>query len=865
MEDKRARDFFVPHFFVGRPMAYGQGSLAGARQNAVPPNPEDPLKEFDTKISAEFPTTMQLKLKSSSTGLTSKTIALNTILVVLGAIAEDLLNKNSVSPEEEKVKLAWQSLVDYRRMLEHQKGVGVRSRVHHANALIWPFALIFDLFKRTDPHTIPEYEKDENLLKKSWNVLCNISLLANHPTIMALFAKRVSKPIFAGKPLLFIFTLRNLLVKLAFYTQMNLAVIKTLQEQFRESNYKWINDSSAKDAYVFVGFNRLMSPQNTVGVSLSSDIDYKLVFNPSVIQKQPRGKLDKRDMKNIVDALQAAQKGLVDQFQDEAGMVLEVMGFTTKDLKQLGVELVKFDAERNFLASIYYNNAYITGSEKVFEEFKLILKTYKDRNNFIIAERTWIQYLGETDKGSITVIKNLEKLRDVIDACAPTLTNLLNQNRRVTVPADNGTRQIVPFQNWFVGTTGFTWDSNDTTQSTRLWVQSPVLFYIILSFKVDTSNDRSEKFEGMKENLVRVKAVRTALDNAPIFKVKSVISFTGRLISKNIMLERVSQAFKLGQVAKVLKELVDKDYLRSHKTGKLIRVALTPGFGRACLQQIGSTLVTHETPRWRFSLKYVCCRLNDFFDSVPNFADYQLWCKTSNKNELTEKEEATAKLVYDLAKELALVVNIFALSMQNSIYQLAFKRKDFRDDKEDYTVKRIPATHLQIDSLYARLTNTQYEEMVNRGPLRDILDEAYDKFAEIKTGASLSSSDPLPRSEFVDGVDVDSLITSLVEALQKIIKSKDFDELLLSDRSDTRLVKSFKAKARMVKGKITSLRQAAPRAAIAKLMESAANLNEAEVHELDPYSIVFMTMREFWEELFHFAEMVGKMIHPRIN
>ena len=56
---------------------------------------------------------------------------------------------------------------------------------------------------------------------------------------------------------------------------------------------------------------------------------------------------------------------------------------------------------------MFHNNVLISGSEVVYMKFIDIIQKYiKNRqNNFVLARRTHRQYLGETDKGSILVIK----------------------------------------------------------------------------------------------------------------------------------------------------------------------------------------------------------------------------------------------------------------------------------------------------------------------------------------------------------------------------------------------------------------------------------------------------------------------------
>jgi hypothetical protein len=88
--------------------------------------------------------------------------------------------------------------------------------------------------------------------------------------------------------LLFTFALRHILTKLAFHTVLKKTVTDTLRAAVN-AEYRWTPNSGAtpwENAIAFVGFNRLMSPNNSAGASISSDIDFKLVFDPSVVQNR---------------------------------------------------------------------------------------------------------------------------------------------------------------------------------------------------------------------------------------------------------------------------------------------------------------------------------------------------------------------------------------------------------------------------------------------------------------------------------------------------------------------------------------------------------------------------------------------------
>ena len=73
----------------------------------------------------------------------------------------------------------------------------------------------------------------------------------------------------------------NILARLAFNI---FCYLRDEIEGKQGSTFHWRQGTaSPSEAFAFVGSNRLLSPNNATGVSLSSDIDYKLVFQPSVI------------------------------------------------------------------------------------------------------------------------------------------------------------------------------------------------------------------------------------------------------------------------------------------------------------------------------------------------------------------------------------------------------------------------------------------------------------------------------------------------------------------------------------------------------------------------------------------------------
>lgn len=113
-----------------------------------------------------------------------------------------------------------------------------------------------------------------------------------------------------------------------------------------------------------VGFNRLMSGNNDRGASLSSDVDFKLVFddisfkteikrlNPKLTEPQLQQVADKAQ-EQMIKTLKAAKN---DVFEGKMNLTLEVADFTVKTLSKLEAEAGTDKTEQNFLATVMYNS-----------------------------------------------------------------------------------------------------------------------------------------------------------------------------------------------------------------------------------------------------------------------------------------------------------------------------------------------------------------------------------------------------------------------------------------------------------------------------------------------------------------------------
>jgi hypothetical protein len=271
-------------------------------------------------------------------------------------------------------------------------------------------------------------------------VIAGLSRLVMYPKVIEQLVLQSAAPLLQdfSDPLLFAFVVRNILARIAFHTVVNLAVLKAFSTVGDEdSEYRWRSNRSNSlfDTFTILGFSRLFSAKNRVGISLSSDLDYKLVFEAKSIITKDYKDLSEEQKKEFVTKLNQAQKNLKNRFDNQAGMLLEVEDFTTREMLAIDEDLKEKGTEKNFLASIYYNNVRITGSPDLYKDFTNILVAYKresargNTEDFIIAKRTWTQYLGETDKGSMTVIQHLVDMKKMLVACAPTLVDIGSNDR----------------------------------------------------------------------------------------------------------------------------------------------------------------------------------------------------------------------------------------------------------------------------------------------------------------------------------------------------------------------------------------------------------------------------------------------------
>jgi hypothetical protein len=396
----------------------------------------------------------------------------------------------------------------------------------------------------------------------------------------------------------------------------------------------------------------------------------------------------------------------IDKF-DKARLTLEVEDFTTKDLAEVAEVLKKFQAEQNFYASMLKNNCLICGNKYLYAEFigKVEAFANKSSNNFILAKKTFAQYLGDSDKGSILAIKHLDLFKKVVEECAKPLKALVD-----TVA---GTPALYTFCNEtnFERKAFFALPDSKGNDQKGDWLTSQLVFY-----KLTKPQDGDET---VLDALVADPKVIVAV-NAVAHLFPSISGTK----PKNIIL----------RIAKLLKGITDDEILTFEESNRIHYRPHDPKISQNFWYQIGSPMAAKEVVKkkgvkvkkngstiWVITIKFVCCRLSDFFSSVP-LSEYQKW-----------NTSATAQTTYDDAKLIANAINVFALKLQTAIYLVCTHRS---------AQSAIAASHQTIDNLYSRVTKNEFYELLvqktrERGGIREAVETLVVSLAGILSAAIL--------------------------------------------------------------------------------------------------------------------------------
>jgi len=320
-----------------------------------------------------------------------------------------------------------------------------------------------------------------------------------------------------------------------------------------------------------VGFNRLMSENNLLGASLSSDVDFKLVLD----DVQLKADLVKKGMSPeeadvAIDKVKQSMIGVLKttqtKFEEDFHLTLEVQDFTVKKISTLQTEAGKDQVEQNFLATVLHNHSFMSGDEGVKDKFiGIIQDSLKFKE---IASRNFEQNLGDSDKGSIRAIKNLSamdgvlKLSSQLITSTPKLKEQFIASLEAKLPADSPIRKM---------------DYKNSEILKQIMYENPSLVKSCLTHEIKTE-------------LLKVPELTHALGEVDMFK-------------------KVNQEDKLGLVLKVTGTFT-----------KQVDGVVNRNF-------IGSPNL-NPADNCIFSVKFAGCRLNDALDMIPK----PVFCLTDGRD-----------------------------------------------------------------------------------------------------------------------------------------------------------------------------------------------------------------------------------------
>ena len=174
-----------------------------------------------------------------------------------------------------------------------------------------------------------------------------------------------------------------------------------------------------------IGFNRLMSGENLLGASLSSDVDFKLVIDDVALARELPTYRTNETVESVNEKIRQVLRKTKKEFDAKFRLTLEVESFTVKTLSDVAKQMANSEQERNFSATVINNQTLMSGNPAVQKSYKDIISA---RVGNEIASRSWTQNLGESDKGSLEVIRSLpsfeDALRDIGKAVAADTQNL---------------------------------------------------------------------------------------------------------------------------------------------------------------------------------------------------------------------------------------------------------------------------------------------------------------------------------------------------------------------------------------------------------------------------------------------------------
>lgn len=259
--------------------------------------------------------------------------------------------------------------------------------------------------------------------------------------------------------------------------------------------------------------------------------------------------------------------------------------FTTKAITEVKQVLKKFEAEKNFYASMFGNHVYVSGDQNVYNKFIMIIEEcIAAAPASFIPQRTFDQYLGVTDKGSIAVIEKFPEFRKVVDACTRSETMAKYKLPKKKSPYFYAVLHMneVAFNELLGIHEGLNKSERKGKDSEkRRWLAIPKVFYMMIN------SETADKRHELLELLLKEKAVQEALaeiTKLPLFKN-----------TKDKTTKKVDLGKALQLVAKLIKGVA----------------AGSPDFHRPQVSDYAVVGTNRATAgeSWSYNIKYSGCRL----------------------------------------------------------------------------------------------------------------------------------------------------------------------------------------------------------------------------------------------------------------
>ncbi|MFN4149692.1 MAG: hypothetical protein ACK4IX_02015, partial [Candidatus Sericytochromatia bacterium] len=551
------------------------------------------------------------------------------------------------------------------------------------------------------------------------------------------------------------------------------------------------NMPNINDFIANVGFNRLMSGNNMLGASLSSDVDFKLVFDDTAFKKelqnankdeqgnititdQEATQIAKKVQETMVETLTKAKEEL---FEPQFKLTLEVAKFTVKSMSTLIEEAGSVEPEKNFLATVLHNSSLMGGSSEVRDKFiNLIdqnLGTVPDNWKEVLTSdnppknKTTLDNLNakianiiEKDSDSISAIKSkfseetkafalangfdLSKQKDVSRLLKEGTTNLpgnsllkdiLKNNPSIATGLDS---RIASFNK--TGLANRNWQQNlgDSDKGSITAIKHLPEIEKIITSTVDNIMKTPKMVDTAKKTIKSMLEKEVGKEEQPI---------TDFIKSKNIDITKPMDLKKLlTQSPIVLKEVIhtdsiDKDLLKLESVKSSIN-----GFKMFDGKEMGNKL----DMALGLAKTFTKDGERNFIDGKPSLVAKEDWmysvkfagCRLNDMFDMVPKEtyqlsfpvaeRETQGAKYDESKTVAGALNAFAVQIQNRTY-------------EHYSAQGLG--HGDMDTKYDRLKSDEFTEMIVNPDMKS-------KFNSMLTSMK-SELDALPDSTFKTSINAD--------------------------------------------------------------------------------------------------------------